>query len=356
MSLAARKMLRVALLLGASQLLAASLLARAATNTPVSAPADSTFARPLLSSPSMPPAPPLPPNSLPPMPVLRSPISFFRELLAMSPVEQRRALTNRSPEGQKLILDKVREYQSMAADERELRLRVTELRWYLVPLMTAPATNRAAQLAMLADRDRQLVEDRLQEWDNLSPDEQKELLGIEPTLQYMAEIEGLSDQRRREILKTISPARREMLEQGITNWSALSEDQRRKMLTRFKGFFELTSPEKQRALNTLSAPERRQIEATLKIFESLPPDHRAQCIQSFAKFARLSLAERQQFLKSAERWKLMSPAERQTWRQLVQRLPPPLPPSVRRLPPPLPPLPVAARPPHPAPAMATNQN
>ena len=105
-----------------------------------------------------------------------------------------------------------------------------------------------------------------------------------------------------------------MLEQGIDKWSAMSEDQRRKMLNRFREFFELTAQEKQKALNTLSGPERRQIEKTLRTFGSLPPDQRAQCIRSFEKFAGLSLAERQQFLKSAERWKLMSPGERQAWR------------------------------------------
>ena len=51
----------------------------------------------------------------------------------------------------------------------------------------------------------------------------------------------------------------------------------------------------------------------------MPPDQRAQCIRSFEKFASLSLAERQQFLKNAERWKLMSPSERQAWRELVNQ-------------------------------------
>ena len=93
--------------------------------------------------------------------------------------------------------------------------------------------------------------------------------------------------------------------------------------------------EKEKALKTLSEPERQQIEKTLQTFGNLGPEQRARCISSFAKFASLSLEERQQFLKNAERWKLMPPSERQAWRQLVRELPPPLPP---RLPPPLPPL------------------
>jgi hypothetical protein len=126
MSLPGRNMIRLAVLLGASHLLAASLLAQTAANDPASAAANSAPARPLVVS-----RPPMPPEPVPAIPQARSPISFFRELLAMNAAERRQALTNRSPEGQKQILADVREYESLPPDERELRLRVTELRWYL---------------------------------------------------------------------------------------------------------------------------------------------------------------------------------------------------------------------------------
>jgi hypothetical protein len=145
-----------------------------------------------------------------------------------------------------------------------------------------------------------------------------------------------------------------MLERGIQQWDAMSEGQRRSTLNRFNQFFQLTPPEKQKALETLSEPERRQIEKTLQTFGSLPPAQRAQCIRSFAKFTSLSLEERQQFLKNAERWKLMSPGERQAWRQLVNRLPPPLPPGVRPLPRGTPPLPPSLARSRPAPTVVTN--
>ena len=343
MSLSGRNMFRVAILFGASHLMTASLLAQTAINHPASASANSTRPRPLASDI------PMPPESPPPLPMSQSPISFFRELLAMSGAERKQALTNRSPEGRKLILAKVREYESLPPDERELRLRVTELRWYLLPLMTSPATNRPAELAMIPGANRKLVEDRLQEWDKLPPDVQKELLANQATITYLAEIEGRTPEQRRQMLQSIPPARRELLQSGINRWGSMPEDQRRKMLERFKGFFDLSAQEKQKALNTLSAPERRQIEQTLRTFGSLPPDQRSQVIRSFGKFAGLSLAERQQFLKSAERWKLLSPAERQAWREVVRRLPPPEPPDL----PPMPPAPRATRS---ATTVATNRN
>jgi hypothetical protein len=43
-------------------------------------------------------------------------------------------------------------------------------------------------------------------------------------------------------------------------------------------------------------------------------------MKSFEKFADLTMEERQQFLKNAQRWELMTPEERQTWRDLVTRI------------------------------------
>jgi len=298
--------------------------------------------RPVAGPPPMPEPPP-------PMPLSRSPIVFFRELLAMSPAERRQALTNRPPESQQRILAKVHEYQSLKPDDRELRLQITELQWYLLPLMSGSATNRAAQLAEIPLRQRARVEARLREWDKLPPSVQKGLLENQAVLRYMAEIQGLTDQRRREIVNSLSPTRRELLQQGIARWHSMSVEQRRNTLEHFNRFFELTPEEKEKALQTLSGPERRQIETTLKSFENLSAEQRATCIRSFAKFASLSLAERAQFLKNAERWKAMSPAERQAWRDLVRNIPPPLPPD-------LPPLPRSVFPPRSGRAVATNRN
>jgi hypothetical protein len=82
----------------------------------------------------------------------------------------------------------------------------------------------------------------------------------------------------------------------------------------------------------------------LRRFEQLPAAERVQCVQAFARFASLSLEERRQFLKNAERWQMMSPDDRQNWRELVQTLgtvSPPVPPGMRRFAPaaPLPPAP-----------------
>jgi len=261
----------------------------------------------------------------------KTPVELFRQLLAMTPAEQREFLANRSPEHQRRILAKVREYESLRPNQRELRLRATELRWYLLPLLETPRTNRSAQLATIPKDERKLVEDRLREWDKLPADARKELLENEATLSYFTQIESVSEEQKQALLQSISPARRQKLEAGIAQWRALPEARRRRMFDRFNQFFNLTPKEKEKALGTLSDAERQQMEKTLRRFDNLPPDQRAKCIQAFARFTSLSLAERQQFLKNAEKWRLMPPDERQNWRDLVQTLTqaemPPLPPG-----------------------------
>ena len=86
--------------------------------------------------------------------------------MAMKPDEREHYLAGRPPEIRKRFLAKIQEYESMNPEERELRLRATQLRWYLLPLMQTPATNRVAQLAAIPEADRQLVSERLQQWDH----------------------------------------------------------------------------------------------------------------------------------------------------------------------------------------------
>lgn len=267
----------------------------------------------------------------------KSPVDLFRELLAMDSFERKAALAGRSPESQRQILAKLREYEALNPDLRELRLQATELHYYLWPLMNSPATNRAGQIAVVPQRSRKLIADRITEWDKLPFKVQEELRDNEATFRFFTELAGSTSQQRSNLLHGISAARRAKLEAGIRQWQDIPRDQRPKMMSRFKQFFELTPAEQTKALSTLSEPERQQLEKTLKQFGALAPHQRAECVSSFEKFAGLSVEERERFLKNAERWKLMSPKERENWKQLVEELSiqPPMPPGLGL--PPMPP-------------------
>jgi len=288
-------------------LAAATVVFMAPAQTPAPVPAKKVFVA----------TPPLPP------PTVASPVNFFRQLLVMSPAERNHSLTNRSPEARGRILAKVREYQALGPDERELRLRATELRWYLTPLLRSPAAEREVRLAQVPDDLRALAKTRLAQWDLLPPPLQQEFLANDKTRNYFAHVE-------------------------TTNRPVASPEQQ-KIAEQFKQFFDLTPEEKQQTLATLSEAERAQMQNTLQSFAQLPPQQRRQCVLNYAKFAGMSGTERAEFLKNAERWSKMSPAERQTWRDLVAHVPlwPPAPPLL------MPPVPHAT-PKVPHASMATN--
>ncbi len=127
----------------------------------------------------------------------------------------------------------VREYQALGPDERELRLRATELRWYLTPLLHVPAAERAERLAQVPEDLRGLVQSRLAQWDILPPSIQQEFLTNDQTLHYFARIEPAG-----------TPA---------------ANPEQQKIAEQFNQFFELTPAEKRRTLGTLSDAERAQM-------------------------------------------------------------------------------------------------
>lgn len=278
---------------------------------------------------------------LPPEPAaVKSPVAIFRELLAMEPAERNKTLADRTEESRKRILAKIREYQSLKPEERELRLKVTELGYYLRPLMRTPATNRAAQVALIPAGYRELVQVRLEKWDRLAPVTQQKLLQNEAAIRSLTELtNGISTNMVRSV----------MLRNTINNWNRLSDKEQKELRENFDYFFQLKPAERQQAIQILSKEEQEQIAATLRKFKELTPDQRTQCVQSFEKLAAMSPTERRQFFKNAERWEMMTPKEREDWRMLVKTAPL-LPPMNA-----FPPLPQAASLAHKKP-IATNGN
>jgi hypothetical protein len=232
----------------------------------------------------------------------------------MSPRDRESFLTNRPPEMRTALRAKIQEYLAMDPDDRELRLRATELRYQLVPLLRLKPADRGPRLAMVPDDLAPLVTSRLADWDQLSTNLQQEFLANDHTLHYFSHVE------------TATPA----------SGDNAAAAQREKIARQFDQFFELTPDERQKTLKTLSATERAQMEQTLQAFNKLPGQQRFACLRAFTKFAGLSQPERAEFLKNAERWSQMSPKERQSWRDLVARVPtwPPVPPHFANLMPP----------------------
>lgn len=292
------------------------------------------------------PPPPTPP---------RSPVDLFRSVLAMSPQERREFLDKRPPEARKLILAKIHEYEGLTPEAKDLRLRVTELRWYLRPLLELSPAERAPSVATVPPSLRELIDTRLREWDKLSPEVQKQFLENESIIRFYFELAARTPAQRAEPpALTATPS----LQPGLGRWQNLSSEQRQDIIRHFYQYFDLSASEKQKTMRTLADPERVQIEKTLQAFAGLSQAQRVQCVRSFQKFASFSPEERQQFLHNAERWEQMSPSDRQAWRNLVSNLAhePPLPPGLGGPPLPSSPARSVASPSANAASWATNSN
>jgi hypothetical protein len=111
-------------------------------------------------------------------------VDLFRELLLMDETERAERLAERAPADQKAIVAKLQEYESLTPEDRELRLKTTQLHWYMLQFMHAPATNRPAILDSIPEADRAMVEDRMNQWTILPPTVQAEVLEYESTKEY----------------------------------------------------------------------------------------------------------------------------------------------------------------------------
>lgn len=259
----------------------------------------------------------------PPFPPGYSPVDLFRQLLAMTPDEREKYLATRPPEIRQRILAKIDEYLTLGPDERELRLRATELHWYLTPLLRESPTNYQAQLEKIPAGVREIVRARLMQWEILPPPLQQEFLENERALSYFTHVDATNNLAEREG-QSLPNADEQV------RWNNLSDNQRKIIANQFNQFFELTPNEQQQTLNTLSDAERAQMEKTLQAFNDLPPLQRIECIRAFQEFESMSAQERAEFLKNAGRWSQLTPKERQAWRDLVTDVPnwPPLPPEM----------------------------
>ncbi len=283
--------------------------------------------------------------------VARSRITFFRTLLDTNAAARQAMLESYPPQKRAGLEAKIKEYELLSLEQRELRLRATELQEYLLPLMSAPATNRADQIAAVPPDLAPMIAERLEHWDKLSPEEQKNVLDNKTAVQRLIEFGSISPLQQNQVLTNMSPGQRQALQDSLVNWQRLSEDEREVITRHFNEFFSLTASERAKTLRTLSDAERAQIERTIVTFHRLEPRSRARILQ---KFCQLSPTEFKDFFKNVERWERLTPTERKAWRDLVTSasIQPPLPTGAVRPPdtPPLPsdprttPVPGAARP------------
>src|SRR5262245_22841093 len=277
------------------------------------------------------------PASLRTPPLPPSPVQQFREWLALGAEAREKAVSDWPLEKRKVLLAKLRTYESLPADEREKRLQMLDLHWYLRPLMGMKLDERTNTLALVPPALQPIVYERLRHWDSLKPELRRQILEDDNarelvTKYYLALQEGRSKEQIRFVL---TPEKRAELDQALKSWKSPASRSRTAQLTTF---FQLSRDEQSRTVQQLSESERQDIEKTLDTFSKLSPEQRRVCVESFQKFTMMPPPERASFLRNAARWQVMTPEERATWKGLVTKFPPlPSPPL------PQPPMPDAPR-------------
>lgn len=267
----------------------------------------------------------------PPLP----PVAQFNQLLRATPAERTNQLVGKTEAARGLILRELSQFDQLTGVEREqriLQLRVAQLRYFLRPLLQAPATERARLLATTPEEDRVLLESRLAVWDTLPAETRQEVLESDQALQHFvrqaSRPPGVADATTAGRTPVVSSE----VHQSWDHWQALSPDERSRREGNFQRFFNLTPDEQIRAIGGLPSVERQRMEHALTRFNQLPPARRDLCVQNFDRLARLPEAERADFLRNAARWEAMTQAEREAWRRLIVSVPPPpmppIPPNV----------------------------
>ena len=258
--------------------------------------------------------------AMPPLPV--SPVDTFRKILAMSEPEREKFLTTYKPENRQVVISKLAEYQSLSPQEREARLRALQVRVYVRQLIKLPSSNRVERLVHLPPGERQMVEGRLNEWDQLPADLQKEVLASEWAIRHIARSPDGALHRFTPPLPTAKLVTK--IEGQLADWRNIPAPRRSEILDQFQRFFEEV-PAQDRAKILAERPDMPK--TLIEAINRLPSrEQRERYIANFQKFAALTPAERHKFMLNASQWQKMSPQEQESWRILAKKLTPPPPP------------------------------
>ena len=252
----------------------------------------------------------------------RNPVAVFRTLLAMRTDARSTELAAKPTRLREVLTTRLREYDTLAPAEREARLRATELRYYLNPLLTTIPATRATQLAAVPEGLRPLVTERLAAWDKLPAEIQREVLTNERLLQAMTRpaVAGA--------FPPLPPGLVPNVPDNVSHWQGLAPVQREQLLDNFTHYFRLDERAKTRVVAALAEPKRAEATRTLGELEQLTVAERSACLAALKQLGQMTPAEQAQFYANAEQWKRMPESERAAWRKVVVEFPP-LPPGFK---------------------------
>ena len=265
----------------------------------------------------------------PPLPsIADSPVRFLARMLAASELERERMLRSHTAESQAFWLRKIGQYEIFSEAERQERLQISQLHWYLALLIRVPPEQRARRLLDIPRLDRHIVERRLKQWDELSEQLRDDILANIKVLQYFARLASQLPKERESLVEgsqDLAAAGKEL----SASWQQLPLERRREMFNAYVQFYQMPASRQEATLQKVPFPPvRRELQDRLTELDRLPQEERRQLIGSLKTFAQMTPEEQARFHRNAARWRTMAPQEREFWMRYVKGLPP-LPPGVR---------------------------
>ncbi len=280
-----------------------------------------------------PPAVRRPNAARPPQPVESTPVDYFRQLLAAKGEDRERLLATRPAAQHAQFRAILQEYERCSPEERERRLQALELRYRITAILRLAPEARTQAVTRLSEAARPLVQERLNYWNQLAPDVQRDLLGNE---RLMRVVTSVSPGRTAAVRGGAALGSNELgrVEAAVRDWNKLPEGKRVAAEDAFRKVFESGDAPSVEG-KAWTEMEQDEMRRALARFKHLSPIQRSICIRNVPKLAGMSPAERAEFLRSAEEWREMTPEERQAWKNMVKRSPvlPPFPPGFRTQPP-----------------------
>jgi hypothetical protein len=252
-----------------------------------------------------------------------TPVDGFRELLALDLAEREEHLADKKGEQQDYLRELLNEFDALTPTQRELRLRLLELRYRLLPLLSIEPTERLEKFGKIPADQRQFIEAQLRFWDQMS-ERDRELALKEPD--SWSFLPFLARQSAPDMTPPPLPERTRLLEAEIAKWRALAPEARERSARGLLRFLELDASQQGRVLDSVSAPQRGHLEQIAAAYRQLSPQKRRECLVAFARLAAIDEDERKLFWRKAARWEEMSPEQRAAWRSFTAQLPP-LPPG-----------------------------
>lgn len=285
-------------------------------------------------SPDLPPRPPTLPELPPQPPAPTSPVDRFRQLLEMPAPEREAFLAARPPEKREYLRARLAEFEALPPEERELRLHLLNLRFYLLPLLRLEPARRAEALRQVPPTYRPLVADRLATWDRLPAEQRTAWLAGGAAFVHQPLLGPGTEPDPAPSNRAVSVAG-EPLSADLARWEALSTADRAPIRGQLDAFLAFSPEERQRVLGRLEAGQRESARRLVRALESQSPAERARSLEALQRLANLSPEQRQRFLQNAARWQALSETEKEAWRRLYTLLPPrpqDLPPTPGRAP------------------------